>query len=89
MSIKELQGVVHRAQKWTGARGNKRRVRFVWVCVFVCLMPCCGCCPQIAVCEYALTDPLDASFVEVTTHIVIYTSSLDGSKELYRCVAAW
>lgn len=63
LSLKELQAIVARAQKWTGARGTKRRV---------------------AVCEYTLVDPLDAAFAEVTTHVVIYTATVDGSKQMYR-----
>lgn len=39
---------------------------------------------RVAVCEYVLTDPLDAAFREVTQHLVIYTSTLGGSRELYR-----
>lgn len=39
---------------------------------------------QVAVCEYSVTDPLVASFKEVSTHIVIYHSTLDGAKQLYR-----
>jgi hypothetical protein len=39
---------------------------------------------RVAVCEYVLTDPLDASFREVTQHLVVYTSTLGGSRELYR-----
>lgn len=39
---------------------------------------------KVAVCEYVLTDPLDEFFREVTTHLIIYHSSLDGTRELYR-----
>ena len=39
---------------------------------------------QVAVCEYSVTDPLQASFKEVSTHIVIYHSTLDGAKQLHR-----
>jgi len=40
---------------------------------------------KIAVCDYSLTDPLDARFEQVTTHVAIYHVSAVGSdKELYR-----
>lgn len=39
---------------------------------------------QIAVCDYVLTDPLDPSFREVTTHLSIYMLDLSGSRRLYR-----
>jgi hypothetical protein len=39
---------------------------------------------RVAICEYVLTDPLDPAFKETTKHLIIYNSSLDGSRELYR-----
>jgi hypothetical protein len=39
---------------------------------------------RVGVCEYVLTDPLDPTFREVTTHIVVYKSHLDGSRTLFR-----
>jgi len=39
---------------------------------------------RVAVCEYVLTDPLDSSFREVTTDIVIYKAHLNGTRTLYR-----
>jgi hypothetical protein len=48
------------------------------VCVCVC------CTPQIAICEYCLTDPLQPGFQEVTDHITIFNAAMDGSKQVYR-----
>ena len=39
---------------------------------------------RVAVCQYVLTDPLDPSFEEVTTHLIIYHAALGGLRELYR-----
>jgi len=39
---------------------------------------------KIAVCDYTLSDPLDPRFHEATSHLIIYHSDLDGSRELYR-----
>ncbi|OQS06315.1 hypothetical protein THRCLA_01644 [Thraustotheca clavata] len=43
-----------------------------------------GATRKTAVCDYELRDPIDPSFVEVTTHIAIFTLELDGSRQLYR-----
>jgi hypothetical protein len=43
-----------------------------------------GTARRIAVCDYVVTDPLDASYREVTSHLVIYHAGLDGARELYR-----
>jgi hypothetical protein len=39
---------------------------------------------KVAVCDYVLTDPLDARFKETTSHLIIYHAGLDGKRELYR-----
>jgi len=39
---------------------------------------------RVAVCSYVLTDPLVPAFQEATSHLIIYHSDVDGSRELYR-----
>lgn len=39
---------------------------------------------RIGVCTYTLTDPLDRSYKEITTHLTIYEQELNGIKKLDR-----
>eukprot|EP00050_Salpingoeca_kvevrii_P003599 m.228450 g.228450 ORF g.228450 m.228450 type:complete len:1127 (+) comp10856_c0_seq18:6377-9757(+) len=69
LSIKELSYVVHKAEQWRGAHGERRKTAVYDYCWE----------------EEVYPDNSPASIdKETTTHISIHTLHLDGTRELYR-----